>query len=290
MIDTGLNHPECRAALEAGLNELGVRIEDADVFITHMHADHLSLATAMVTDQTIVYLGKPDIPLSGPIRATGGYWADVLEIASHNGFPMERVEELVYRHPGLRFGPVKQLHFTPLQDGDKLEVGPYHFECLLTPGHSMGHLCLYERSLKLLIAGDHILSDITPSVIIWGNEGDPLGDYLKSLDRIMALDVDLVLPGHRGLIRDCRGRIQELKKHHELRLAEVHTVLEGGEFTAYEVAARMSWDITCENWTTFPIAQQWFATGEALSHLQHLAANGLVTSKLRAGLIFYSNC
>jgi len=132
-----------------------------------------------------------------------------------------------------------------------------------------------------LIAGDHILGNITPSVTVWGNEGDPLGDYLRSLDRIAGLDVELVLPGHRGLFRDCRGRIQELKKHHDLRLAEVRMVLDGGEFTAYEVAARMSWDITCEDWTGFPIAQQWFATGEALSHLQHLAVTGLANCDSR---------
>jgi len=59
LIDTGLNHPECRAALDAGLKALGVQFSDLNVFITHMHSDHLSLATVMVTDQTTVYMENP---------------------------------------------------------------------------------------------------------------------------------------------------------------------------------------------------------------------------------------
>ena len=41
IIDTGMNRPECKAVLFPALNELRVDMEKTDLFITHLHADHL---------------------------------------------------------------------------------------------------------------------------------------------------------------------------------------------------------------------------------------------------------
>ena len=38
----------------------------------------------------------------------------------------------------------------------------------------------------------------------------------------------------------------------------------------------MSWDIDCESWELFPVAQKWFATGEALAHLRYLEGEGRI--------------
>lgn len=40
LIDTGFRQDECRQALLAGLDELGVSMENTDIFLTHMHSDH----------------------------------------------------------------------------------------------------------------------------------------------------------------------------------------------------------------------------------------------------------
>ena len=46
--------------------------------------------------------------------------------------------------------------------------------------------------------------------------------------------------------------------------------------TAYQIAGRMRWSIRCRNWADFPLAQKFFAVGEALAHLDHLEAQGRV--------------
>jgi hypothetical protein len=46
--------------------------------------------------------------------------------------------------------------------------------------------------------------------------------------------------------------------------------------SAYQIASLMTWDIVCESWDQFPVAQKWFATGEALSHLKYLEEEGKV--------------
>ena len=101
--------------------------------------------------------------------------------------------------------------------------------------------------------------------------------YLQSLDRVYDLDVELTLPGHRRLITDHRIRIAELKEHHAKRCDEILRIMANGRnLSAYEIASRMTWDIKCDSWEAFPLAQKWFATGEAISHLRYLKEEGRI--------------
>jgi glyoxylase-like metal-dependent hydrolase (beta-lactamase superfamily II) len=140
----------------------------------------------------------------------------------------------------------------------------------------LGHICLYDQDKKILLAGDHILIDITPNIQCWSDTANPLKYYLASLDKVGKLDIDLVLPGHRRLIDNPKARIEELKKHHARRLDEVLTILKEGPMSAFQTASHMSWDIDCKNWDHFPVAQKWFATGEAISHLRYLEQDGRI--------------
>jgi len=157
-----------------------------------------------------------------------------------------------------------------------------------TPGHTIGHICLYEPDKKLLVAGDHILIDITPNIQCWSDSQNPLKLYLASLDKTAGLQIDLVLPGHRRLINNPQARIEALKLHHRRRLEEVLNILEGRSMTAFEVASRMTWDLRYESWNDFPVAQRWFATGEAISHLRYLEEEGRVRRETEGELtLFY---
>lgn len=163
-----------------------------------------------------------------------------------------------------------------LTEGDIIRVGDYVFECVETPGHTLGHTCLYEPSHKLFIAGDHILAGISPNIQCWAEDRNPLQQYLESLEKVRDYDVALVLPGHRRLFSGFEERIQELATHHHERLDEVLTILEAGPMSGFDVAARMTWDIKAAGWADFPVAQQWFATGEALAHLRYLEVAGRI--------------
>lgn len=111
---------------------------------------------------------------------------------------------------------------------------------------------------------------------------------LASLDKVAGLPVDLVLPGHRRLIRNHGARIAELKQHHAQRLDEVLTILEGAPLNAFQVASRMTWDIKADSWDQFPVAQRWFATGEAISHLRYLEEEGKLARKNSEKFKLYS--
>jgi len=124
------------------------------------------------------------------------------------------------------------------------------------------------------------MKEISPNVAAWFNDGSPLHDYLASLEKVLPLEVRLVLPGHRLPFRDFRGRIRELERHHRARTREALRILSDGKPRhAYEIASKMTWDLTFRSWDEFPVVQKWFATGEAMAHLRFLEREGRVRRK-----------
>ncbi|TEB10479.1 hypothetical protein Psfp_04164 [Pelotomaculum sp. FP] len=59
-------------------------------------------------------------------------------------------------------------------------------------------------------------------------------------------------------------------------LNEVLHILKNGPMNAYHIASQMTWDINCNSWETFPRAQKFFATAEAVTHLELLCNENLV--------------
>jgi glyoxylase-like metal-dependent hydrolase (beta-lactamase superfamily II) len=211
----------------------------------------------------------------------------VIQAIAH-GFPESQARASLSLHPGYKYGPERLPEIIPLQDGELLQIGDFQFRCVQTPGHTAGHICLHEPSKRILISGDHVLSDITPNIQCWSDREDPLGDFLDSLDKVLGLKIDLILPGHRRLIHEPRQRIEELKHHHRLRAEEVLSILKNGPKTAFQVAAEMTWDITCASWEKFPVSQKWFALGEAIAHLRHLEVQGAISRDLQdTSVVFF---
>jgi glyoxylase-like metal-dependent hydrolase (beta-lactamase superfamily II) len=284
IIDTGMNREECLNAMMSGLRELAVDIRKTDFFITHLHSDHLGLVSSLATDSSTIYFNQPD---ADRIKA-GIFLDDLIEFARLNDFPENELQTIPYTHPGFKFRPKGNLAFHTLKEGDTISISDYVFRGVETPGHTRGHMCLYEPSKKIFVAGDHILGDITPNILLLSDEWDPLKAYLESLDKVYELDIELVLPGHRGTFRNCKERIQELKEHHQKRLEEIISILEEGEKSAFQIASQMSWDIVYDSWDLFPVPQKWFAMGEAIAHLKYLEETGMIRKEIPEQRIIYS--
>src|SRR3990170_48919 len=71
-------------------------------------------------------------------------------------------------------------------EGGEVIGGSLRLEVVWTPGHSPGHICLYDRERRILFSGDHVLPVITPNVSLLRSmgEGNPLADYVASLRKI----------------------------------------------------------------------------------------------------------
>lgn len=282
LIDTGFNRPECEEALQSAFRELG--IEKTDVFITHLHSDHCGLIGRF--DKGTLYAGETDGELIN-FEAGNLYWRMLDDLFIKYGFPKADFGRNTDIHPGRKYCHDVRVDFTYVKEGDVLHYGGYHLQAVATPGHTPGHMCLYDAEKKILFCGDHILGTITPNICIELCTENPLGEYLESLKKVRELDVRLLLTAHGTPVEDMYARIEELLRHHEERLEEVLRILGGEWKTAYTVAQDMTWEIDCKNWDEFPAPQKWFATGEAVSHLQYLYALGRVRREEQNGIYRY---
>ena len=288
LIDTGFRQKECRDALLAGLQELGISMEHTDIFLTHLHSDHTGLAPEIRGKNTKIFIGEKDLShMPGPHSTFR--WADSDDRFAAEGFPRDLLTILTERNPAQGLSPIPYDGYLPVKPGDVFSYGEHRFTAVHTPGHTPGHMCLWEAETGICLLGDHVRFDITPNITRWMGVSDSLGDYLQALRDIQTLPVTVPLPAHRQVHMDFQARCQQLIAHHGTRCQEVLTILSSGEpMTAWDVAAHMTWRIRARNWEEFPTPQKWFAVGEAMAHLDHLISLGQVVRWKDGDLFRYS--
>ncbi|MEM1578081.1 MAG: MBL fold metallo-hydrolase [Archaeoglobaceae archaeon] len=277
VIDTGFNIQECYTELIKGLQQLGIEPKKVDVLATHLHADHLGLV-GKIAKNLLISRVDAEIAIKGILEPS--YWKELAEIFIKNGFPEKEAKKVTKIHPAVKYSSEFSGEVIFLKDGDLLEYGNLELEVFLTPGHTPGHVCLYEPEKKILFSGDHILFDITPNITFWEAMEDSLGEYLRSLEKVYTLEVRTTLPGHRNFYGSHRKRIEELKEHHRKRLEEALNAVKKGFSYAWDVAQQITWDLDYQNWEELPTMQKWFAVGETIAHLDHLALKGVIRKEV----------
>ena len=113
IIDTGFNSEECHQAMLAGLDKVGVRLENTDFFITHFHADHLGLVSRLRKKGATIYFNRPDAELI----SNNERQAAVGDYAFKNGFPEKLIEEAFAGHPARKYHPQMNFEFSFLKEG-----------------------------------------------------------------------------------------------------------------------------------------------------------------------------
>ena len=293
LIDTGLDLNESFEELNRSLNEIGIQPKDlTNILLTHFHIDHIGLVSRLrkISDAKIIFSAKEAELLRSTSSNLGNYSDNLEEFYRINGAPPEiftwaRMTGLVNLDDNYKLLRKPDIS---LRDGEKISFGEYDFEVILTPGHSPGHICLYEPEWQFLIAGDHILPGITPNVTQRDEDGHPLTDYLDSLEKVERLEIKKILPGHEEIFTDHRGRIQQLRDHHAERCEEILNTIRENALTAYQTASSVHWDLDYPSWDDFPIFQRLMAMGETLSHLKFLEEQDLVRKIEKGGRVFYS--
>ena len=276
IIDTGFYRPECLDALMHGIEVLDLKPENTDVFLTHLHPDHIGNAgyLAKLGYKMIMGALDYDLMLFGP----DARWRSCMELLQSEGLPKDMFEKIRKSDESVVYTS-GVFEAQRVYNGDMLHYGGFDFECILTPGHSPGHMCLYDKNSKTMLLGDHVLFDISPNICCWVCMQDSLGMYLDSLRKMRTYDVVLPLPAHRttGNV-SLNDRIDALLAHHERRLNEACNII-GREpgLNAYEIASRMKWRIKADSWADFPPSQQFFAQSETVAHLDRLFITGRVT-------------
>jgi len=246
LLDTGWNDQESFEALSGQLKEIQVGFQDISlIIITHMHPDHIGQADRVQQlsgASLAVHEVEKEYLDSKLLWTTDLVFREINAWLRSNGVPEEQLTAEMNSSGEFKNLIPEASPDRAVSDGDTISTGIFDLQVIWTPGHSNGHICLYEPSKKLLFTGDHILPGITPNISIhMQSHEDPLRKYLKSLKKLQGLDMVLGLPAHEEPFTNLRKRIDELLAHHEERKAEIIEAIGSREKTAYHISSEITW-------------------------------------------------
>ncbi|TAX91081.1 MBL fold metallo-hydrolase [Rhizobium leguminosarum] len=197
VIDPG---PEDEAHFQALMAALGGRAV-THILVSHTHRDHSPLAGRLQAATGAVTVGQ------GPHRPAR---------------PLREGEI----NP---FSESSDLSFVPditLSDGETLSGDGWALSAVLTPGHTANHAAFAFEGRDILFSGDHVMAWSTS--IVAPPDGS-MADYMESLDRLIARDDRLLLPGHGGPVTEPAGFLRALKAHRLRREQAVLARVQAGD-------------------------------------------------------------
>lgn len=228
LLDTGIGVPKWADLLPQGLRELANTDRFERIVLTHAHQDHIG----GVKDVTRLF-GRLEVlkkpwPVPGPDDAAG-------------------------------------VPLTMIDHDEVVATEGATLRGVFTPGHAPDHLCYYLAEEKAVFTGDVVLGAGT--TVIPDETGD-LGQYMDSLRRLLALDVETIYPAHGPVIRDAKGKLREYIAHRELRERQVMAVLKDGPLEVPAIVKRIYTDV--------PQFLHGAAAQSVRSHLKKLQREGRV--------------
>ncbi len=242
LFDTGIGGKGRMRQFELALAQVGFGIEDVRLVVcTHSHTDHYGLA-ASILDATGCELWMH--PAWGHVRPMADDPAAALEqrieVARQSGVPAEALERYRESRSGDTETGIDRIvePDRELLPGVEVETGLGTWQVHETPGHAPSHVVFHQPERRLLISGDHLLGR-TVLFFDHGHSPDPIGEFLRGLDEVEPLEVDLVLPGHGRPFRDPEAKIAEARRQVEELLGKVRTSLAEGEKMAFEIVGEI---------------------------------------------------
>jgi glyoxylase-like metal-dependent hydrolase (beta-lactamase superfamily II) len=298
LIDSGLNMGNWKKKFFLAFDKLNISVRDIDYcIITHMHTDHIGLIKILKKKNPEIKILMHDIT------------HEILKWETNNDNLNELEQEArVMANQLIKYGISKEqgdnvvqfFMFWPrflqyqkpdiiVHDGDIIFE---NLEIIWTPGHSFGHICIFDKKRKFLFSGDHILSRITPHIgnfIIPASMSEKYKDqdfnnilkhYLTSLDKIDSLMPTIIFPAHQEIIYNPHERILQIKEHHRKRLQDISELIKENPLTAYRISQiHFGEDLDEMN--------SYMALSEVLSHLFYLEADGKVNKIEKNGKLLY---
>ncbi len=125
----------------------------------------------------------------------------------------------------------------PLRDNERLEAGDTSLVAIHTPGHAPDHVCLWHEESRTVFGGDLAVKGTT--VYIPSRLSGDLAAYLASLQRIIDLRPERLLPAHGPVIDDPVSVLRGYIAHRLEREAQVLDALRSGDRDPAAIVARV---------------------------------------------------
>jgi glyoxylase-like metal-dependent hydrolase (beta-lactamase superfamily II) len=204
------------------------------------------------------------------------------------GIPSEAIEQVATWNKEARSRFITKLDVNSvisLQGDETFKFASGELEVIHTPGHTPGHICLFEPERKVLFSGDHLLANISPNPIL---ELTPDGEgrnksllqYLESLVKITQKSPASIYPGHGRPFSDYPEVLDRFFHYFRQREEAVYQLMEQRGKTAYAVAGQL-----------YPGAQGidvFLGVSKAMGHLDILVKEGRVGEQKIEGVSYFS--
>ena len=175
-------------------------------------------------------------------------------------FPGARFRKMLWPERDARW-PVP---YEPLIDGQQVDAGDSVLVAVHTPGHAPDHLSFWHADTRTLFCGDLAVKGTT--VWIPANLQGDLAAYLASLDRVLALAPERLLPAHGPIIEDPQKVLRGYIEHRREREQQILDALARGDDTPDRIVARVYRGVKAE---LIPMARE-----GVVAHLVKLEREG----------------
>jgi glyoxylase-like metal-dependent hydrolase (beta-lactamase superfamily II) len=210
------------------------------IFVSHTHRDHSPLAARLKAETGAAVVAE------GPHRP-----ARLLRTGE---------EHALDASGDLAFAPDVRL-----ADGETIEGDGWALTAVLTPGHCANHAAFALEGSGILFSGDHVMAWST--TVVAPPDG-AMADYMASLDKLLARDDRLLLPGHGGPVKDPPAFMRGLKAHRRMRERAILERIAGGDRLIAEMVPAIYRGIDPRLYGAAALS--------VLAHLEDLVAGGAV--------------
>jgi glyoxylase-like metal-dependent hydrolase (beta-lactamase superfamily II) len=205
VIDPGPDDPAHLRALLQAIDGRPV----SHILVSHTHRDHSPLTPALKAAT------RAEVLAQGPHRAAR---------------PLREGEV----NP---FGESSDYDFMPdrrLADEEVVQGDGFALRAIYTPGHCANHTAFALEGSGLLFSADHVMAFAT--TVVAPPDGS-MSDFMASLDRLLARDDRLYLPGHGGNVENPLRFVRGLKAHRKMRERAILERFSAGDRTIGQVVA-----------------------------------------------------
>lgn len=258
------------------------------IVLSHLHIDHIGGAAHLRSEYgTPVGMGRGDVELMNRIKGNPDWFEKTYTSQlRENGMPESMISNYMKETPIMREAEYyHKFEVDDVIDSSFNPGGNREIRIIEVPGHSPGSICVHLPKENILFTGDHVLRDITPNISKYVGIRDSLGSYISSLQKLMGIHTDHVLPGHGKHFTSIEKRAEELVHHHRTRIDEIAGI-DTEWFSPYEIAKRMKWS-KGRKMDSMNMMEQIFAIGEATTHLERMEEEGTLRSIEKGGVRLY---
>jgi len=288
LVDSGPNSGRALDELQHMLGERGHSIDDIQlILITHQHIDHIGLVDIIAShsnaEVAAIEAAVPFIENYSEAAAEDDRFA--MDLMTRHGIPEEVARALGSVSAAFRGWGSKAKITRVLKDGDTIELRDRSLHVHFRPGHSPTDTVFEDSERKHLLAADHLIGHISSNPLIsrpqgGGERTQALVQYMDSLRKTRAMELDLVLPGHGDPITDHRTLIDQRFEMHERRAEKLYGLIEERSRSAHELAQAL--------WGNIAVTQAYLTLSEVLGHTDLLVNAGRVREVEEDGVVRFA--